>query len=211
MASSINLPTLESIHLNELTGHFHCHITVLEDDLEKAKHLRWKPTVIDLSHNERTQQDIMLTKHFRDDEPGAVRRITDEVWEDVKELSELGFEVLRVKLEYEPEFFPECLRPTAEKYHELHFKCLGDEESFLAAGNITLFGVELRQSRNPYNKTPYKLEKFFNARVYGGTLESLARFKLKAVELLEELFDLKEMKHEVILFDTNHEHDNWWA
>ena len=67
-------------------GKFHAHLTfnICADQLEACSHFcqqhRVKLTIIELENShDRSQRDVMTTSHFRDENPGAVFRITREL------------------------------------------------------------------------------------------------------------------------------------
>ena len=67
-------------------------------------------------------------------------------------------------------------------------------------------------SSNPFEKLKDgNIVQFFNKRYYEGTVEQVDDESLMIVAQLSTLCEVKDVKRESVVFDTNIEHDKWWA
>ncbi|MEN0067525.1 MAG: hypothetical protein AAGA48_35665 [Myxococcota bacterium] len=215
---------LEQPPLSNLEGRFHSHVTLrvpaalpadLRATLERlATAHRAKLTVIELADlDRRVERDVMFTRYFVDDQPGAVARIADDLRVTVTGLLEAHVEPIRVKIEHESlpslEFFD------AERYHEVHIKLSIDAEAFdetyawlEQAGR----DVGWRPSRNPYERRNDQVVQFVTLRAYKGDRAAVDARVLHAVTLLEvQGLVPVEIKRETTVLDTRRAHDAWWA
>ena len=53
--------------LSQITGRCHAHLTIEHNNLAFKCPKGWKVTIIVLSNKDRTQKDIIITKHFKSD------------------------------------------------------------------------------------------------------------------------------------------------
>ena len=201
-----------------LTGQFHSHITVLceSKDIPKLKSLcgklYCKVTVIDLKRDNRIQQDIMLTHYFHT-EHGSYRTV-EEIRSRLEDVCNIlknnNFNPVRTKLEHES--LP-TNAPSPETYREIHFKCvMNEKDRDNIIRQMSVFDNNIVPSSNPFEKLEDgKIVQFFNKRYYDGTVEGVDNQSELIVAHLNKLCDVKEVKRESIVFDTNIKHDKWWA
>jgi hypothetical protein len=203
-----------------LTGKFHSHITISAEGnaAQAAKLVGGKLTVIDLAKGKRGQTDVMITRHYVTGYHG-LRDENDIVFllkGQAAQLKESGIEVLRTKLEHEmlheqsnPLEIEESLNRI---YTEVHVKCV------LAANLIkSLVGFAKplcwHPSRNSLGKTEDgRLIHFVNRRFYSKPL-TLGTLDMAVQELIGDFpagIEIREIKYESTVFDTNELHDKWW-
>ena len=202
----------------KLEGKFHSHITVMCDESQiddlrlLCRQLYCKVTVIDLERGDRKQQDIMLTHYFhtKHGQYSTVEEIRSRLENDCATLKENGFNAVRIKLEHES--LP-TNDPTADTYREVHFKCImpsDDRDSIFQ--RMAEFDSTIVPSSNPFEKMKDgNIVQFFNKRYYEGTVEEVDQASNEIVAALNTMCTVKEVKRESVVFDTNLEHDKWWA
>lgn len=201
-----------------LEGKFHSHITVncdmtrIDELKSLCKQLYCKVTVIDLEREDRRQQDVMLTHHFHTQHGhySSVDEIRAKLERDCATLNGCGFPTLRIKLEHES--LP-TVAPNNENYREVHFKCVipADQRDDVIE-RVAKFDNTVVPSSNPFEKrTDGTVVQFFNKRYYDGTVDQVDRLSEEIEQHLNTLCDVKEVKRESVVFDTNLNHDKWWA
>lgn len=210
-----------------LAGKFHSHITMNVTDEYQAEAARelvgGKVTVINLEREDRKQVDMMLTHHYVTGK-GPLRDYHDVV-ELLKRhgarLKEKGFEVTRLKLEHEPfdNRSPyQCIQSsfTDYEYIEVHVKVVvtGAHELMLLKQEAAEMGWH--PSNNPFAKTKDgKLVQFLNRRWYKHEDENDPNAVEAATETLVHnishmITELKEIKYESAVYDSNINLDKWW-
>lgn len=168
---------------------FHAHVTVQPNTPIPRG---WKSTTIVLE-GDRIQHDIMITRHYCIGKHGIetlgdiINDITMLPWEDV----------IRVKIEQDSNF---TLPITPENYVEVHMLCPAGVEP---AGDGW---VKSRNPRTVINRAPVY---FYNKRVYDSIL-SVEQFK-GSLALEQANIPYTECKVEQVVYDSNREHDSWWA
>lgn len=202
----------------DLKGKFHSHITVMcdSDRIDElrllCRQLYCKVTVIDLERGDRSQQDIMLTHYFhtKHGQYSSVEEIRSKLENDCVILKEHGFDAIRIKLEHES--LP-TNNPTADTYREIHFKCvMPSTERDAIIQRMAEFDSTIVPSSNPFEKLKDgNIVQFFNKRYYEGTVEEVDQSSVMIEDHLNTLCTVKEVKRESVVFDTNLEHDKWWA
>lgn len=204
----------------KLVGKFHAHLTFnLRDDQielcrEWCREHKVKLTIVDLANSAGiSQTDVMLTVHFRDNDMGAVQRMTERLLE-LASLAEVAeFPVTRLKLEHES--LPSLPTFDKHRYHEVHIKLEipadtfeADYQRLLALGDA----VGFVPSRNPYQRDKKIVTQFANLRIYEGTHEAADSQIERVTEALTQAsFSIKEVKRETVVFDTAQALDAWWA
>lgn len=212
------------VELKDLKGKFHAHITVLCKHLPaleaKAKANKAKCTVIHLEKDDQFQIDVMVTKYFfiKQDEDKTVFDFLDDLKVISADIESGGMKVLRIKIEHED--LP-TLTPSQDNYWEMHYKCKiptsegGLVEEAVKGGILECMPI-LVASSNPFSTSKDYVIQFFNLRVYEGTPEEVLAIHdahIGALSVILAAFDgeLVESKREVIVYDSNHDHDKWWA
>lgn len=164
--------------------HLHVHVTVEEfpDITPKG----WKQTIIRLGKNGRFQTDKMLTKHFY---------INNEQSFEQTILTSISFlpldkeNIIRVKIEQESNLPKEI---PFGKYLEIHAETL---EGYRVGDWVF--------SENP--ERPDTI--FLNNRYYTGNIEEI----LSSVDRIKRIMHDFDYRSELVIYDSNHEHDSWWA
>ncbi|MFY0656148.1 MAG: hypothetical protein JXR12_05150 [Neptunomonas phycophila] len=154
----------------------------------------------------------MLTHYFhtKHGQYSTVEEIRSRLENDCATLKENGFNAVRIKLEHES--LP-TNDPTADTYREVHFKCImpsDDRDSIFQ--RMAEFDSTIVPSSNPFEKMKDgNIVQFFNKRYYEGTVEEVDQASNEIVAALNTMCTVKEVKRESVVFDTNLEHDKWWA
>lgn len=133
----------------------------------------------------------MFTKHYVIDKKG-IGSIQD-ILDDIESVYSIG--KTRVKIEQDDEFF---LLIDEKYYMEVHLLC---------PEGVTPPGDWVR-SKNPRSLRDGVPQFFFNRRIYfGGTMQE------EIEKLNKELKGVpySELKIEQAIYDSNREHDLWWA
>lgn len=206
-----------------LVGKFHSHITVVANSPEEAKRAAkltdGKLTVIDLSRDGRTQTDCMITHHYVTGHRGLEDQhdVTALLRARGRLLQESGIQVTRLKLEYDVTHERNdkltadqaCLAGT---YTEVHVKCVVPNENYDLL-KVTAAEAGWHPSRNPFEVlSSTTAVQFVNRRFYGSqTLSDIDAAVDSLLPLLEPLCGIAEVKYEVAVYDSNDEHDKWWA
>jgi hypothetical protein len=169
-------------------ANYHVHLTVPPDaPVPKG----WKRTTI-LLEGAKVQTDLMLTKHYV-----AGRKNVSSV-EDIKaDIASLHLDgIIRVKIEQDDAF---TLPITPTNYMEIHMLC---------PDGVVPKGSGWVKSSNPRKNTPQGPVYFFNKRVYNSPLTA-EEFSNATLE--EQDVSYTECKIEQVIYDSNREHDSWWA
>ena len=169
--------------------HYHAHLTVPPDTPVLKS---WKSTTIVLEGG-RVQTDIMLTKHYQVGRKGITS--IDDIKSDIASLP-LG-NIIRVKIEQDSDF---TLPITPENYMEVHMLCPTGEQPV---------GEGWVRSSNPRKNTPDGPVYFFNKRVYNFPLTAKEFSDYVIAEQATVAYE--ECKIEQVIYDSNREHDSWWA
>lgn len=192
---------------HNLKGKFHAHITLLTEDDHFVAPKGWKTTIILLAKGDRTQKDVMITRHYHTDTTKTqnVKDMVDNMKDTSVELFANGHTVLRMKLEHES--LP-TLNPTEQNYRECHIKVKKK------VNDVLRIPEGLVQSRNPMVVTDTHETVFYNARFYKGTVEQIDKdVEMHVLELVAMNQDIQvlEVKVESTVWDTNLQLDKWWA
>ena len=204
----------------KIVGKFHAHLTlnVSVDQLDLCRDFcrdqKVKLTIIDLENATGQQQtDVMTTSHYKDTQPGAVRRITDHLLNLAKAAEQHKFPVLRAKLEHES--LPSFETFDEHRYHEVHIKLDMPRDSFNNDyQRLKQLGADhgFVPSRNPLQRGETSVTQFVNLRIYEGQ-HSDADVQVQTIEqsLDQAGYQRLETKRETVVFDTAQELDGWWA
>jgi len=169
---------------------YHAHLT-FPSSIEVLPR-GWKRTEIVLLGN-REQTDIMLTKHYM---CGRNDMNIDKIYDELKQISK-QYGAIRIKLEKDNNFE----RITEENYLECHCKVKGD----------TTFDMTWVRSRNPKDVVDGQEIYFYNKRVRKGD------FIFEMSRISDEILrctgpeGAEDVKFEQVVFDSNRQHDDWWA
>lgn len=199
------------IQENQLQGRFHCHITyeVNNDDEVKPPHT-WKSTIVTLSKANRTMDDFMITKHYviPSEKTPNVSALMADVHNTTSMLS-VSNKILRVKIEHES--LP-TIQPSQSTYRETHIRVVPYDTGY-PSDDFVLLKEWVRSSTqlNGWNKQ----ESFFiNRRFYSGTVEevdAIIQQQFAVMKLLNPHHRFVEIKIESTIYDSNQQHDQWWA
>ena len=196
------------MHNDVLKGKFHAHITVRESTARTwIVPKGWKTTIIVLNRENRSQKDLMITRHFMlgsEKTPDMVS-IMDEMELATQDMSAQGYDILRAKLEHES--LP-TLAPAHDTYREAHVKIQ------VPTGVLLQTVPDYVMSSNPMVSYPEYKVLFLNARYYEGTTEEVDRHVDYSVAMIKQAnpqCTVMEVKKETTVFDTNHNLDKWWA
>ena len=197
---------MANLQLQQLKGNFHAHITILHNgDFKRLS--GWKNTIILLSKDSQYQTDVMLTRHFRTNshktpDVYSILKVLDKAKMD---LQSAGHKVVRVKLEHES--LP-TLNVSNQHYRECHIKYkVPHGEVLKSIGGFV-------PSSNPMSVHDSFSHLFLNKRVYEGDCQSVDDTIRKQVQLLSNInpnCTLIEVKIETTVWDSNLNHDKWWA
>ena len=163
--------------------HLHTHVTVTSFPEITPK--GWKETTIDLFTHNRHQQDLMLTKHFMIDND---KSFIDVILTQIMFLPLTEHEIIRVKIEQESNF-PDIIPD--DNYLEIHAET---EKNIIPPYWVFSYNPK----RNDVN--------FVNRRFYYGNISELLSQVDNELEPLHA-----EYRPELIIYDSNHKHDSWWA
>lgn len=169
---------------------YHAHITVKKIEIIPKG---WKRTDIVLENVTTKQYDIMLTKHYRIGVKG-INSVNDILKDIIQYKSK--FDIIRVKIEQDSEF---TLPITLDNYIEVHAKCNGI--SAVADNNWV-------RSTNPKSISAQGIPQFFfTKRFYSGNIIDIQN------AITDELatVSVSDLKIEQVIYDSNREHDAWWA
>lgn len=174
----------------------HFHITLAdvstEEMLAAAKAIGAKCTTIDLHRDTLTQRDRMLTKYQAGVDTGLMM-------ESVATLEELGYKVIRYKLEqmYRHVVCVHSMQLSKENYGEVHIKTPASHPEV----DTGFFRISANADEVDF--------RFYNARLYS------AKDKLKFQEAYDTLLrsgvDIKGCHIEQVVVDSNYNLDAWWA
>ena len=193
--------------LNDLKGKFHAHITVTAPEGEFQPPKGWKVTIIVLNKGDRSQQDVMITRHFMvgSEKTPYFMHILPELLDANNQLLAMGLVPARTKLEHED--LP-TVAPTAEYYRECHIKIR------VPTGYDLQTVPGYVQSRNPMEVAAEYTTVFLNARYYSGTVEEVddnIDAAVMAIRITNPGCAILEVKKESTVVDTNLNLDKWWA
>jgi len=166
--------------------HLHVHVTVT--NFPEITPKGWKQTTIKLYNNGRWQTDKMLTKHFMIDNHLS---FIEMILSQVMFLPLKDYEIIRVKIEQESNF--PAIIPSGN-YLEIHA-----ETSYpfkLSPDNYWVWSFNPKVSD----------KSFINRRYYTGAISTLLAIVAEDVKQYNG-----EYRPELIIYDSNHDHDSWWA
>ena len=168
---------------------YHAHLTVPPNTPVPRG---WKSTTIVLEGGI-PQTDVMLTKHYR---VGCQEiESVDDIKNDIASLR--LYSVIRVKIEQDDTF---TLPVTQHNYMEVHMLC---------PTGVSPVGGGWVKSSNPRSNTPDGPVYFYNKRVYN--------YPTGAESFYRDMLDTQasvpyiECKIEQVIYDSNRDHDSWWA
>ena len=166
---------------------FHYHLTVKDctsNDLSNiAYSVHAKPTTIDLYNNKSSQIDRMITKYGTNQD-----LLMNQMYIDVKKINNLGFEIIRTKLE---EVTKTLMFNDFVKYSEAHIKVSDNELKNIDGMNL---------SKNSSDGT-----KFYNARIYNASdLDTI-------ITKIQNIPGIISEQYELVQHDSNNMHDEWWT
>lgn len=169
-------------------SHYHITCRCNSEELDKlGKVIKAKPTSIDLYSNTQAQTDRMLTKYHRD-----LDKLKLMAQRDIKKLQDLGFDVVRLKIEEVVDIF-NLTDVGKYDYLEGHIKVKSDKslpdiDGFILSGN--------NQKTNT---------RFYN-------------FRIRSAEDYQKVFgniyliqNELEREFERVIYDSNVNHDRWWG
>lgn len=205
-----------------LAGKFHSHITIEAhsgEEAERAAKLTCgKLTVIDLTRDDRSQTDYMITHHYETGNRGLEDQSDIEALLRSREhlLRESGIRVTRLKLEYDATHAsnaPQDADPACAEgiYTEVHIKCVLPKLQREALVS-TAASAGWHPSRNPFaQRLDDQIVQFVNRRFYGSVrLAYVDTVVDQIVPALVPLAHIEEIKYEVAVYDTNERQDRWW-
>lgn len=200
--------------LEEFVGNFHSHITVSsEKGLAEFCHGRGlKPTIITDQRGNETKVSAMATAYHVDKEPGAAIRIISWLHGKAADMRAAGFEVLRIKLEYEGYCHSGFSK---DMYREIHIR------SMVQAGEVeakreelskamTDHGIEFFMSKNDANDKNRMVDQFVTARLYSGSELDAEKFRDRFFRTVNSIVTVVEVKEETSIYDTNPRLDDWF-
>lgn len=201
----------------KLNGKFHSHITISSKDIKKAENLLkslnigHKITVIELSNfKNKKQEDAMITQHFHTRKWQNYKNIENFLKNLVIIFEQHNIKVIRLKIEHEDVDY----NPSDCCYIESHIKVeipLSQRENFLLkVKNIPELNGFV-PSRNPNEIKGIICHQFLNKRWYDGSYTDLKNDIEKATSILNDMCNIKEIKIESAVFDSNTNLDRWWA
>jgi hypothetical protein len=165
---------------------YHYHLTIgnctAVNLLLAAKSIKAKPTSIDLYNNKKNQIDRMVTKYGSDKD-----LLIEIIKSDIIILEDLGFDVVRIKLE---EVVNALMFDPNVIYSEAHIKVYDNDLKVIP-------GMKL--SKNNLDKT-----KFYNARINN---EMVLHDVVKSIKNIPNIISAQ---YELVHIDTNVSHDEWW-
>lgn len=188
---------------------FEIHLTVQTNDVEKfredCKRANVKPVVIELQNRqtaETVQMDVMTSSKFKGGHSGR------EVVKLAQKFGEMGYNVLRKKIEIDPGFYG-IREVSGNKYFESHVRILINKNSEGKLRSLCEKN-DFHLSRNIFKKADG--ENYFimaTLRMYDATVE---KFKAKIADFLYNIRDFKYDKIEVecCVYDSNIKHDHSW-
>lgn len=204
-----------------LIGKFHSHLTISAKSDDEAKRaaalVKGKITVIDLSRGDKIQTDYMITHHYVTGFHGLEDSfdIISLLKSMARQINDSGISVTRVKLEHElldarsdRRDIPSSLDSI---YTEVHVKCVLAESD---RGKLITVASNAgwHPSRNPFSKSDDgKITQFVNRRFYGKS--NLVDIDLIVDSIVKEISciaEIKEIKYESAIFDSNEALDAWW-
>ena len=168
---------------------YHAHITVKQiETVPKG----WKRTDIVLENITTKQHDVMLTKHYRLGVKGI--NSVNDIMKDITQHTAV-FDIIRIKLEQDSNF---TLPVTLSNYVEVHAKCNND--TFINNTNWV-------RSTNPKSISCGVSQFFFTKRFYSGNIIDIQHAISNELSSMSVL----DLKIEQVIYDSNRDHDAWWA
>lgn len=190
---------------------YHAHITVNSTQVEAdqlADLIKGKVTLIDLQKGSESKSDLMLTKYYSGKD---ISKVKFDLNNDILTLHGEGSEVVRWKLEsdihdenYEKVNSDNCA------YIEAHIKCLVGESDLSSLKN-TAKSQGWYPSRNPLDKTNDGIIQFVTKRFsHDCSVLDIRRQTFPFVQEITKVCKIIEAKVEMVYFDTDLKHDDWW-
>lgn len=204
-----------------LVGKFHSHLTIVANSDDEARRaaalVKGKITIIDLSRENKTQTDYMITHHYVTGHHGLEDSfdITTLLKSMAKQITESGVKVTRVKLEHELLDSRSNIRDIPSSlnsiYTEVHVKCLVSEDQRNKLIEVSS-AKGWHPSRNPFAKAEDgTLTQFVNKRFYGqSSLVDIDSHVDQLVKDVIQITEIKEIKYESTIYDSNEKLDGWW-
>lgn len=201
--------------LNNTLGMMHCHLTLAPSDKDPVRK-GWKLHEIFLEKGHREQIDKMLTRYFLADPEAhrgsrnikkSAREIVDAINIEEIALIGLGFDIVRAKLELDANIEDEVEFSSYKEVHiPIHVK---DNEDSLRAITANLPPGWVR-SNNPNKKLEFGFKYYLNRRYYTGTGRD-HKIDFEACIDVVRNNQYGSPKVEIVLADSNHNRDAWWA
>lgn len=206
--------------IDNITGKFHTHITVKTCELSTASALLHshkiphKTTSVDLYKGNRRQHDAMLTMHHHTRKFKNYAAILMYVLDAEKILLENNISVLRTKIEHEES---KTITVSDNQYHECHIKL--KIPSVIYPDYIKLLGTDTSLGTYGWSSNPCECNadtciEFINIRARAGTRKKFDKHVEDVVQYLSRMYpiiSISEIKIETAVYDSNRNHDNWWA
>lgn len=212
-----------------LEGNFHTHLTVAQEDAKQAYELVREAGIscrldtIVLEGDGNIQYDPMLTLFHKTRQGGDTLTYSDierQVFTIAQTLKTAGVDVQRVKIEHEEE---NTLPPSKEHYRECHI-CVKIPKHFLRMFKEAVSKTSDLEDWRFSNTTRFEegdfCWQFVNKRFYEGTVDKVDKECWKATcriwKILNKDFStcgakVELTKIETAVYDSNLNHDHWWA
>ena len=204
--------------MSEPRNDYELHVTVKADDLERFRadcaKIGVKPIVLDLQDyaGGSVMQDVMTSSKFT----ALPKRYATELNLVVEELQELGYEVVRTKVEAAP-YNPVCPSEVNDiimrrgQYFEAHFRVLTREDR-LERLREHCECLDAHLSKNIFKKDGAKIAILVTYRHYRGTIEGFQDMvDLVGRSLKHKGFEVDKTEVEFVVYDSNGNHDDAWT
>ena len=189
---------------------YHSHITIectAEEAHAAAKMVKGKATVIHLENKYKSQQDIMITNYYVVGKKGLTTSydVYNRLIEHEKTLADAGYSVLRSKLE--KDILGKFSKTAYDQYYEIHMKYMLSLEELPSFKELA-YNRGWHPSTNPYQQNE------------DGTVVQFVNKRFTDIDAIEPDIDetlsvlnvaeLRDVKRETVVYDSNVEHDKWW-
>ncbi len=191
---------------------FEIHVTIKEaTSLEAFRHacseLEVKPIVLDLYGEGGAVKDVMTSSVFR----GTTKQVVDHTKALATRLRDMGFEVLREKIETVPWHPAAMVKPNqSSAYFEAHFAFKTDDvddlRNFTKARNIHLSRNTMKKGADSILMGTYRVDaRETNSSRFQDDVDSICLDSILAGHIIT-----KKPHTEYSLYDTNEQHDGQW-
>lgn len=204
--------------MSEPRNDYELHVTVKADDLERFRadcaKIGVKPIVLDLQDyaGGSVMQDVMTSSKFT----ALPKRYATELNRVVEELRELGYEVVRTKVEAAP-YNPVCPSEVNDiikrrgQYFEAHFRVKTLEHE-LPRLRKHCECLDAHLSKNIFKKDQEGITILITYRHYRGTIEGFQDIvDLVGRSLKHKGFEVDKTEVEFVVYDSNGNHDDAWT